>query len=187
MLTANLNLLPVNSIGKSKRDNSDRSHIDKEDKIGMQGPTDPVPFMEKSNKIKHMRGFPLHISANPYGDSVYKEYFCKCLLSKIPNTEPLDLDSTTDLFLEFFPEEGECKLQDQQGNIRESMDDKETRIDINGKGQNNGSLLVDGGEKIIEPTYVILDSELEHESMEKNETQDGWNKKDEPSTAATED
>ncbi|KAJ8648299.1 hypothetical protein MRB53_001322 [Persea americana] len=187
MLTADLNLLPVNSIGKSQRDNSDRSHVDKEDKSGIHGLTDPAPFMEKSNKIKHMRGFPLHISVNPYGDSVYKEYLRKCLLSKIPNTKPLDLDSTTDLFLEFFPEEGEWKLLDQLGNTRESMDDTETSNGINGKGQDNGSLLVDGEEKIIEPTYVILDSQLEHESMEKTEPLDGWNKKDEPSTAAMEE
>ncbi|RWR79451.1 CAAX amino terminal protease [Cinnamomum micranthum f. kanehirae] len=190
MLNAKLNLLPVNSIGKSQRDNSDRSHIDKEDKSGIRGPTDPVPFMEESKKIKHMRGFPLHISVNPYGDSVYKEYLRKCLLSKIPNTKPLDLDSTTDLFLEFFPEEGEWKLLDQLGNTRESMDDTETRNDVNGKGQDNGSSLVDGGEKIIEPTYVVLDSQLEHESMEKSqktEPLDGWNKKDESSTAAMEE
>lgn len=188
MLPANLNLLPVNSIDKSHRNNGGGSHLDKEDKSVRQGSTHPVPFIENSNKIKHVGRVPLHISINPYGDSVYKEYLRKCLESKMPNTKPLDLNSTTDLFLEFFPEEGEWKLLDQLGNTRGSMHNAETHDDVNAKGQNNDLSLVDSdGEKIIEPTYVILDTQLEPESVEKIEPIDDWNKKDELSTAATEE
>ncbi|KAM7513497.1 hypothetical protein LguiA_003080 [Lonicera macranthoides] len=116
---------------------------------------------ENSDKLvleKNPHRIPLGISTNPYGDSLYKEYLRNYLISKMKNTQSLDLDTTTALFLDYFPEEGQWKLLDQAGPSTEFISDVAAHKDVDRKVQDLAS---ESGyeDEIIEPSYVILDGE----------------------------
>ncbi|KAJ6699058.1 ALPHA/BETA-HYDROLASES SUPERFAMILY PROTEIN [Salix purpurea] len=70
---------------------------------------------------RHVNSIPLYVTANPYGDFLQNKYFHRYLLSKIPNSKPLDLDTTTALLLDYFPEEGKWKLLEHPGITGESV------------------------------------------------------------------
>ncbi|KAF2304146.1 hypothetical protein GH714_028046 [Hevea brasiliensis] len=98
--------------------------------------------------------------ANPYGDYLQNEYFRRYLLSKMPNGKPLDLDTTTALLLDYFPEEGQWKLLEQPGNIGESIDDVTAY-----KDQIHSPVKVNDTDNYIEPSYVLLDAEKQQETV----------------------
>lgn len=121
---------------------------------------------------KNPRRIPLSITTNPYGDSLYKEYLRNYLISKMKNTQSLDLDTTTALFLDYFPEEGQWKLLDQAGPSTEFISDVPAHKDVDRKVQDLAS---EAGyeDEIIEPSYVILDGEKQEGPVgayEMNET-----------------
>ncbi|XP_021678943.2 uncharacterized protein LOC110663827 isoform X2 [Hevea brasiliensis] len=109
---------------------------------------------------KHVNSIPLYITANPYGDYLQNEYFRRYLLSKMPNGKPLDLDTTTALLLDYFPEEGQWKLLEQPGNIGESIDDVTAY-----KDQIHSPVKVNDTDNYIEPSYVLLDAEKQQETV----------------------
>ncbi|XP_077230028.1 uncharacterized protein LOC143863242 isoform X2 [Tasmannia lanceolata] len=184
-LVNNVKSLSMNNIGRSQRNNIDVTQLDMEDKSKGLNLIDSKGFTENSNSVRHVHSFPVHITVNPYGGLPYKEYLRNCFPPKISNKKLLDLDSTTDLFLEYFPEEGQWKLLDQLEDPTDSMHGTEAREGVNGNNQNIHSLLhISDEENVIEPSYVILDTELQHQSTEESEITDSFNKKDEKAELA---
>ncbi|KFK33841.1 hypothetical protein AALP_AA5G066800 [Arabis alpina] len=82
-------------------------------------------------------------------------------LSEEQIAKQLDLDTTTALMLDYYPEEGKWKLLDQQpeylGNV---ADNAATSINTHGNVQVH-SPGVSSEENVIEPSYVILDDQQE--------------------------
>ncbi|XP_068657950.1 uncharacterized protein [Aristolochia californica] len=124
---------------------------------------------ETLSKVISGHNFPLYVTINPYPNLPYKGYVSKMFPPKV--SKSLDLDSTNNLFLEYFPEEGEWKVLDQLGQTRESTDYCKGS---NETGQSTQTPL----EKIIETSYVILDDENECKSAEECKTLDDFNVKD---------
>ncbi|KAJ4958101.1 hypothetical protein NE237_025212 [Protea cynaroides] len=131
--------------------------------------TRPKFLAENLDKSRHVDKFPLYVTINPYRDSLYSEYLNKYILSKMSNTTPLDLDTTTDLLLDYIPEEGQWKLLDQPGNARN------LEVDLKAQDMHSTPEAYDK-DKIIEPSYVILDTKKEKQQIEEYETVEKFNK-----------
>ncbi|XP_024012596.1 uncharacterized protein LOC18018807 isoform X2 [Eutrema salsugineum] len=87
----------------------------------------------------------------------------------------LDLDTTTALMLDYYPEEGKWKLLDQQPEYLSNVAENEAvSRDTQGNVQVH-SPTVRNEENIIEPSYVILDREQEVELSEKHDAVDDQN------------
>ncbi|KAF9680350.1 hypothetical protein SADUNF_Sadunf06G0112100 [Salix dunnii] len=119
---------------------------------------------------RHANSIPLYVTANPYGDFLQNKYFHRYLLPKIPNSKPLDLDTTTALLLDYFPEEGKWKLLEHPGIIGESVGVITTSNDAGIKAQVHSSGKENDGENYIEPSYVVLDTEKLQEPVEEYST-----------------
>ncbi|XP_022728820.1 uncharacterized protein LOC111284421 isoform X2 [Durio zibethinus] len=117
-----------------------------------------------------VNNFPLYINANQYEDFLHSEYFHRYLLSK-QTTKPLDVDTTTALLLDYFPEEGKWKLLEQPGVNGDSIGDVTTRS----RELMAPALEVSKMENYIEPSYVILDTERQHDPVGEFETIDNMN------------
>ncbi|XP_030488681.2 uncharacterized protein LOC115705482 isoform X1 [Cannabis sativa] len=115
-------------------------------------------LLKSSGKIKKVDKIPSHITPNTFGSSSFKENLHKYHASDIP-LESLDSDATTALLLEYIPEEGQWKLLEQPGNNGTPVE-KEAQT----------SSPTEGDGKVIEPLYVILDSETHQEPVEEFET-----------------
>ncbi|XP_028069999.1 uncharacterized protein LOC114272477 isoform X1 [Camellia sinensis] len=125
-------------------------------------------LLAKNSNIRHLYNVPLFITTNPYGDSLYKEFLRKYLLSKMPNTKSLDLDTTTALFLDYFPEEDQWKLLELSGNNEDSASDVATHEGANKDIQAHSPSKSDTDE-FIEPPYVIMDAEKQEEPVQDQE------------------
>ncbi|KAL2503374.1 alpha/beta-hydrolase superfamily protein [Forsythia ovata] len=109
---------------------------------------------------------PSSLTAYPYSDPLYKEYLKAYLISKMADGMPPYLDTTPALYLDYIPEEGQWKLLDQAEDNGASIGEftthqggsVENRMDINSRH-------VDVDD-IIEPCYVVLDAEKQHEQDE---------------------
>ncbi|KAL5995768.1 hypothetical protein ACLOJK_025838 [Asimina triloba] len=153
-LAEGLNLSSMRSIHRSQV-NMGAGSLNMAEKKNSKHLMNVASSMDDSKRIRHVHSFPLHIIINM--DSPYKEYLHKCFPSMIPN-ETLDLDSTLELLLEYFPEDGQWKFLDQLDNNGEFLYGKEasaTESDEADVSQDSDE------EKIIEPSYVILDNEVE--------------------------
>ncbi|XVF48836.1 hypothetical protein PTKIN_Ptkin03bG0220300 [Pterospermum kingtungense] len=108
-----------------------------------------------------VNNIPFYINTNQHVD----------FLSKLA-TKPLDVDTTTALLLDYFPEEGQWKLWEQPGVNGDSTSDVTTFIrDSEDPSVSEGSET----ENYIEPSYVILDTERQHEPVGAFETIDSMN------------
>eukprot|EP01018_Ginkgo_biloba_P027793 Gb_23959 [translate_table: standard] len=124
------------------------------------------------NRTKQGTKIPVQANKNDLETFSYKEYptmkYSSSIRSKVVSP---DNDSTNDLFLEYVPEEGQWKLLDQIGGSSDSLSGRS----INDRENVNGSKMpIPSGQNtsthVIEPSYVILDPELESDdSMEENE------------------
>ncbi|XP_077236466.1 uncharacterized protein LOC143877983 isoform X2 [Tasmannia lanceolata] len=176
---SNLKTSVMDNIGRSQGNDIASSQLDMEDKNKQENLIDSTGFTENSNGVGHVQSFPLQIAVNPYGGLPYKESLHKYFPSKMSNTKFLDLDSTTDLFLEYFPEEGQWKLLDQLEDPPDSMYDAEAPEGVNRDDQNiHSPLQVSVGESILEPSYVILDTELQHQPTEECDISDDLKNED---------
>ncbi|KAL2481925.1 alpha/beta-Hydrolases superfamily protein [Abeliophyllum distichum] len=109
---------------------------------------------------------PSSLTAYPYGDPLYKEYLKAYLISKMTGGMPPYLDTTPALHLDYIPEEGKWKLLDQAedngASVGKFTTDQggrvENRMDINSRHVDI--------DDIIEPCYVVLDAEKQHEQDE---------------------
>ncbi|XP_010107073.2 uncharacterized protein LOC21402490 [Morus notabilis] len=117
---------------------------------GSNHPDDSLDRIKKENSI------PTYITSN-------NEYLPKYLFSEIP-TESLDSDATNALLLEYFPEEGQWKLLEQPGNNGSTVDDAQKKVHTRSPAEE------DDGDDVIEPLYVILDTEQQQEPIEEFET-----------------
>ncbi|CAH8362180.1 unnamed protein product [Eruca vesicaria subsp. sativa] len=101
-------------------------------------------------------------------NSSYDGYFGE-ELSEEQIANQLDLDTTTALMLDYYPEEGKWKLLDQQPEYLSNLADnaavsRDTHADVEGHSPS-----VSNEQNIIEPSYVILDHEQEVELSEMHE------------------
>ncbi|XP_021894381.1 putative leucine-rich repeat-containing protein DDB_G0290503 [Carica papaya] len=106
-----------------------------------------------------------YANVNPYMDSVNYEYVSGYLLSKMLSAKPLDLDTTTALLLDYYPEDGQWKLLEQPGSLGDSMDDVRTSTVGYGKISHSPTKSYNA-DNFIEPSYVILDVEKHQEPVE---------------------
>ncbi|XP_030941373.1 uncharacterized protein LOC115966260 isoform X1 [Quercus lobata] len=131
---------------------------------------------DNPDKIRHVNSIPLHITAYPYGTSLYTEYLRKYLLSK-KHTKSLDVDATTSLLLDYFPEEGQWKLLEQPGNIGISTSDIATHYGVESQLEARSCAKAKDTNNFIEPSYVIFDTEKQPEPVAEYETMDHMNGK----------
>nr|XP_033517238.1 uncharacterized protein LOC104116322 isoform X5 [Nicotiana tomentosiformis] len=104
---------------------------------------------------------PVYMSINSYGDPLYKEYLRNYLSSKTVITKPLDLDTTTALFLDYFPEEGQWKLLEQTGSNSDLADEVAGDDRIHVEMQHDSLRETTNMDNVIEPSYVIFDNEIQ--------------------------
>ena len=168
---SNQTSIPFNKDGTVGSRNYTDSHVGKKEdgKDHFVGDRRLARSFDRRSSVNNI---PLYIAAAPYGYSLSGEYLRKYLLSKIPNAKSLDLDTTTALFLDYFPEEGQWELLEQPGNTGESVGDVRT---LKGVDRMNPSLNYTG--KIIEPSYVILDTDKQHEPVREYKSVDIKNEK----------
>ena len=106
------------------------------------------------DKLNHVKKPPLSVTSIPYGVNT--------LVSKVPD-ESLDLDSTAALLLDYFPEEGQWKLLEQPGQVESSVGNVATHRGVDREIHTHSPAKVNG--KVIEPSYVILDTEKHQEPV----------------------
>ncbi|XP_039071589.1 uncharacterized protein LOC120218760 [Hibiscus syriacus] len=104
-------------------------------------------------------------SDRPINSIPYNKYFHRYLLSK-PSTKPLDVDTTTALLLDYFPEGGQWMLLEQPGENRNSTGDLTTRS----REPEAPAAEVSEMENCIETSYEILDTERQHDPVGEFET-----------------
>ncbi|CAI9760552.1 unnamed protein product [Fraxinus pennsylvanica] len=126
--------------------------------------------LSSTNINKYLNGspqeVPSYLTAFPYGDPLYKEYLKTYLMSKVRNSMPPSLDTSSPLYLYYIPEEGQWKLLDQAEDngafvgefTSHQGDNTENRMDINSRQKDT--------DDIIEPWYTILDAEKQYEQDE---------------------
>lgn len=126
-------------------------------------------LVDNSDRLKKVTNVPPYITSNPYEGSLYNERVHGYLLSKIP-TKPLDIDTTTAMLLDYLPEEGQWMLLEQPENIRSSAGGAATHGNVGRKMQpQTPAKAVD---EVIEPSYVILNTEPQQEPVEEYESID---------------
>ncbi|QCD80191.1 Alpha/Beta hydrolase fold [Vigna unguiculata] len=118
---------------------------------------------------------PEFLAAGSYGGSPYNENLSKYLVSKIP-IKPLDLNTTTALLLDYFPEEGQWKLFEQPQNVGIASSNTETGEEAGPKLKAPPSSKSSNAEHYIEQPYVILDSEKQQEPVKEFITTDTENR-----------
>ncbi|XVF88951.1 hypothetical protein PTKIN_Ptkin19aG0092600 [Pterospermum kingtungense] len=113
-----------------------------------------------------VNNIPLYINANHYEGFPQSEYFHRYFLPK-QTTEPLDVDTTTALLLDYFPEEGQWMLLEQPGVNGDSTHSREPEAPAGAE--------VSETENYIEPSYVISDTGRQHEPVGEFATMDNMN------------
>lgn len=142
-----------NSKNYMKEENGGKKYVD--GKISSKQPLTHLNGISKQG--------PLYITTNLYGDPLQNEYLRKYMISRLKTTKPLDLDTTRALFLEYFQEEGQWKLLDQ---IEDNNDIIE---DIESQAESYLNTEAEATNNIIEPSYIILDSERQQEQVDNAE------------------
>ncbi|XP_039119779.1 uncharacterized protein LOC120256077 isoform X2 [Dioscorea cayenensis subsp. rotundata] len=130
----------------------------------LKGNSESVNHLDEKNtdagknidKIRHVPNFPMNVTVNPpqpwmlpYGNYLYWDYSVP-----LPVVQSLDSDSATDLFLD--TEAGQWKMLDQSNSIGGNGENEH----INQKGHfAHYSYQSGDGDEIVEPSYVIVDTE----------------------------
>ncbi|XP_020226332.1 uncharacterized protein LOC109807977 isoform X2 [Cajanus cajan] len=125
--------------------------------------TDKRFLIDKWDGQRHVNRMSEFIATDSYGGSPYNEYLSKYLVSKIP-TKSLDLDTTTALLLDYFPEEGQWKLFEQPQNVEIASSNTETCEEA-GHKKAPSSEKSSNTDQYIEPPYVILDTEKQQKPV----------------------
>jgi len=104
----------------------------------------------------------LYAQSNPYTEAFDTEHLRKYMLSKVKKMQSLNLDIPTALFLDYNPEEGHWLLRQQPEDTHDIV------LYNNGNRVENDPFFAKENiiDNIIEPSYVILDSEQEGELLE---------------------
>ncbi|KAK3213326.1 hypothetical protein Dsin_018032 [Dipteronia sinensis] len=110
-----------------------------------------------------------------YSDLKYINNFPLCVPVNMPNSKPLDVDTTTALLLDYIPEEGQWKLLEQPGNVGDPIGNVTTYEDADREVQFHSFAKVNDADKVIEPLYVILDTDQHQEPVGEFEMKDNTN------------
>ncbi|KAL8040167.1 hypothetical protein ABFX02_10G080600 [Erythranthe guttata] len=109
----------------------------------------------------------------PYEDPLYKEYLQKYLDLKIRNEKLADMAKMPSSYFEYVPEEGRWKLLERKEDNTASADDDATREGGFTEHQADTQPRSEDADRIIEPTYAILDSgKAQHQTEELTEMSD---------------
>ncbi|CAN6469999.1 unnamed protein product [Victoria cruziana] len=123
-------------------------------------------FITKQSTGDTVKGFPLHIILNPFSDSCISWSRSSRSLSSTKQNMSLDLVSTSDLLLEYFPDEGQWKLFDDSEESDCSPD--------KGDGQSNIQKFLgapnENVEKVTEPSYAILNAKDIHQLSDETQS-----------------
>ncbi|XP_027368954.1 uncharacterized protein LOC113874896 [Abrus precatorius] len=169
--TQSLSKINGNSVLNSQNSNSNDHLIQKGSNMNTQL-IDKRFLIDKLDGHRHINRMPELIAADSYRVSPYNEYLRKYLVSKIP-TKPLDLDTTTALLLDYFPEEGQWKLFEQPQNMEIASSNAETCEEAGHKMKPPSSVKSSKAEQYIEPPYVILDTERQQKPVKNFIATDG--------------
>ncbi|KAF3772054.1 hypothetical protein EJ110_NYTH58730 [Nymphaea thermarum] len=117
-------------------------------------------FIKRQSNGDIVKGFPLHIILNPFSESCIRWSTPSRSLSSPKQNMSLDLVSTSDLLLEYFPDEGQWKLFDdlEENDCSPAKGDRQSNIQ-----EFLGAPDVNVG-KVVEPSDVILDANNKCES-----------------------
>ncbi|XP_068463708.1 uncharacterized protein [Phaseolus vulgaris] len=162
-----------NSVFDSHSCNSNGHIVQKESNTNTQL-IDKRFLNDKWDGHRQVDRMPEFIAAGSYGGSPYNENLCKYLVSKTP-VKPLDLNTTTELLLDYLPEEG-WKLFEQQQDVDIASSNTETGEEAGPRMMAPSSSKSSNAEEYIEPPYVILDSEKQQEPVKEFITTDTENR-----------
>ncbi|XP_014508844.1 uncharacterized protein LOC106768297 isoform X1 [Vigna radiata var. radiata] len=169
----NVNKISGNGVFDSHSCKSNHHLVQKESNRNTQL-IDKRFLIDKWDGPRQVDRVPEFLAAGSYGGSPYNENLCKYLVSKIP-IKPLDLNTTTALLLDYFPEEGQWKLFEQPQNVDITSSNTETGEEAGPKLNALSSSKSSNAEHYIEPPYVILDSGKQPEPVKEFITTDTEN------------
>lgn len=107
------------------------------------------------NDVGHAQNFPLDLAGKRYWESQYVAYLHRFFTMQSPTMKSVDLEPTTDLFLD--PKEGQWRMIDQLGYTKNNLGEDEENQSSDGSDQ---IVCRPDMETIIEPSYVIVDNEF---------------------------
>ncbi|PHT75802.1 hypothetical protein T459_19324 [Capsicum annuum] len=152
------------TINFQESDGESRTKGDQKREIVVNGELHPGDSLKSLNYIQ--KTVPVHMTTNFSGDPLYKEYLRSYLSTKAVITKTLDLDTTTSLFLDYFPEEGQWKLLEQTGSNNDLSDDVTADEKGHAEKQHDSPLKSNNMDNVIEPSYVIFDHENQNPDEE---------------------
>ncbi|XP_061361617.1 uncharacterized protein LOC133305413 isoform X2 [Gastrolobium bilobum] len=173
-LTQSLSTIGGSGAFNSQNCNSNDDQFKKESNTNSQL-IDKRFLLDKPDGHRQVNRMPEFIAAGSYGDFPCNEYLGKYLVSNIP-TKSLDVDTTTELLLDYFPEEGQWKLFEQPQNMEIDSANTETSEEAGHKMKACSSAKSSNAEQYIEPQYVILDTEKQQEPVKEFITTDSENR-----------
>ncbi|GMH18114.1 hypothetical protein Nepgr_019955 [Nepenthes gracilis] len=135
--------------------------------------------LRAANAARHatLNNLQFYITTNASAEAFYNECLRKYILSKMQKAKPLDLDATTTLFLDYIPEEGQWKMLEQPESRVGSSDGAATYKGIHRKDLATSRAKAKDLDNVIEPSYVILDSEKQQEPVKEFEPMEKLNEK----------
>ncbi|PHT58955.1 hypothetical protein CQW23_01318 [Capsicum baccatum] len=109
-------------------------------------------------------------------ESDTKEHLRSYLSPKAVITKPLDLDTTTFLFLDYIQKGGQWKLLEQSGSNNDLSDVVIAHAKAHAEMQYDSPLKSNNMDNIMEPSSVIFDHENQNpdEELEALKVEDGW-------------
>ncbi|TMW99052.1 hypothetical protein EJD97_003122 [Solanum chilense] len=153
-----------NTVDFQESDRENHTEGDLNRKNVVNGEVPPGDSLKSLNYIQ--KTVPVYMNTNFSGDPLYKEYLRSYLSSKAVITKPLDLDTTTALFLDYFPEEGQWQLLEQTGSNSGISDrvaaDEKSHVEM----QHDSPMKNNNMDNVFEPSYVIFDPENQNPDEE---------------------
>ncbi|KAK4713823.1 hypothetical protein R3W88_019730 [Solanum pinnatisectum] len=153
-----------NTVDFEESEGENRTEGDLKRKNVVNGELPPGDSLKSLNYIQQT--VPVYMNTNFSGDSLYKEYLRSYISSKAVITKPLDLDTTTALFLDYFPEEGQWKLLEQTGSNSGISDGVAADEKSHAEMQHDSPMKNSNMDNVIEPSYVIFDHENQNTGEE---------------------
>ncbi|KAL0410375.1 UNVERIFIED_CONTAM: Embryogenesis-associated protein [Sesamum latifolium] len=156
--------------GDHNSNNSDKDHTRRQFGLGNRNsfvPSSgepPAGFVECANSS--LDKVPSYLTTFPYGDPLYKEYLKTYLYMRMRNAKLRDLDKMSALYLDYIPEEGQWKLREQVEENNARLDEYATWRDGYREDQTKTPHRSKHPDNIIEPSYVILDSDRQQDQNE---------------------
>lgn len=120
---------------------------------------------EKAELLDDLNGN-VDMTSNVSLDSVHNNFFLKYIATNMP-TKSLDKDTTTALLLDYIPEEGQWKFIEQPGNENGAISASEG---VDAQMNAYAHAKVKNSDDVIEPLYMILDSDDQLEPVGEYQT-----------------